>query len=97
VVATSSETRFFFRCPMWIKPAQSLPIPFSGILTPKRGTPLDWSNFAGSVYFGQFPPNMRPQYQNQYNLTIKRELPGNMLLQLAYVGSQGHRLLATYE
>jgi len=71
--------------------------PFSGILTPKRGTPLDWSNFAGSVYFGQFPPNMRPQYQNQYNLTIKRELPGNMLLQLAYVGSQGHRLLATYE
>jgi len=30
-------------------------------------------------------------------LTIKRELPGNMLLQVAYVGSQGHRLLATYE
>jgi hypothetical protein len=40
---------------------------------------------------------MRPQYQDQYNLTIKRELPGNMLLQVAYVGSQGHRLLATYE
>ena len=71
--------------------------PFTGILSPKRGTPLDWSNFASSVYFGQFPSNMRPQYQNQYNLTIKRELPGNMLLQLAYVGSQGHRLLATYE
>jgi len=71
--------------------------PFTGILTPKRGTPLDWSNFASSVYFGQFPSNMRPQYQNQYNLTIKRELPGNTLLQLAYVGSQGHRLLATYE
>ena len=71
--------------------------PFTGILNPKRGTPLDWSNFASSVYFGQFPPNMRPQYQDQYNLTIKRELPGNMLLQVAYVGSQGHRLLATYE
>ncbi len=71
--------------------------PFTGILNPKRGTPLDWSNFAGSVYFGQFPSNMRPQYQNQYNLTIKRELPGNTLLQVAYVGSQGHRLLATYE
>ena len=71
--------------------------PFTGILNPKRGTPVDWSSFASSVYFGQFPPNMRPQYQDQYNLTIKRELPGNMLLQVAYVGSQGHRLLATYE
>jgi len=71
--------------------------PFTGILDPKRGTPVDWSNFAGSVYFGQFPSHMRPQYQNQYNLTIKRELPGNTLLQVAYVGSQGHRLLATYE
>jgi hypothetical protein len=71
--------------------------PFTGILNPKRGQALDWSNFASSVYFGQFPANMRPQYQNQYNLTIKRELPGNTLLQVAYVGSQGHRLLATYE
>ncbi len=49
--------------------------PFTGILNPKRGTPVDWSSFASSVYFGQFPPNMRPQYQDQYNLTIKRELP----------------------
>jgi hypothetical protein len=40
---------------------------------------------------------MRSQYSDQYNLTIKRELPGGMLLQVAYVGSQGHRLLATYE
>ena len=71
--------------------------PFTGILNPPRGQPIDWSNFAGSVYFGQFPPHMRPQYQDQYNLTIKRELPGNTLLQVAYVGSQGHRLLATYE
>jgi Carboxypeptidase regulatory-like domain len=73
------------------------PNPFKGILNPPRSQPLDWSNFAGSVYFGQFQPNMRSQYQDQYNLTIKRELPGSMLLQLAYVGSQGHRLLATYE
>jgi hypothetical protein len=71
--------------------------PFNGILSPPRGQPIDWSNFASSVYFGQFPPNMRPQYQDQYNLTMKRELPGNILLQVAYVGSQGHRLLATYE
>ncbi|HXM94539.1 MAG TPA: carboxypeptidase regulatory-like domain-containing protein [Candidatus Dormibacteraeota bacterium] len=73
------------------------PNPFTGILNPPRNQPLDWSRFLGSVYFGQFPANMRPQYSDQYNLTIKRELPGNILLQVGYVGSQGHRLLATYE
>jgi hypothetical protein len=40
---------------------------------------------------------MRSQYSDQYNLTIKRQLPGDILLQVGYVGSQGHRLLATYE
>jgi hypothetical protein len=73
------------------------PNPFTGILNPPRGKAIDWSRFLGSIYFGQFPANMRPQYSDQYNLTIKRELPGNILAQIAYVGSQGHRLLATYE
>jgi hypothetical protein len=73
------------------------PNPFNGILSPPRGQAIDWSRFLGSIYFGQFPANMRPQYSDQYNLTIKRELPGDILLQVAYVGSQGHRLLATYE
>jgi len=73
------------------------PNPFTGILNPPRNKALDWSRFLGSVYFGQFPANMRSQYSDQYNLTIKRELPGDILLQVAYVGSQGHRLLATYE
>jgi len=73
------------------------PNPFTGILNPPRGTALDWSRFLGSIYYGQFPANMRSQYSEQYNLTIKRELPGDILFQIAYVGSQGHRLLATYE
>jgi len=73
------------------------PNPFIGVLNPPRGTPLDWSRFLGTTYFGDFQPHMRPQYSDQYNLTIKRELPGNILLQLGYVGSQGHRLLAIYE
>jgi hypothetical protein len=73
------------------------PNPFTGVLTPPRGQPIDWSRFLGTVYFGDFPPNMRPQYSDQYNLTLKRELPGDVLLQVGYVGSQGHRLLAIYE
>jgi hypothetical protein len=49
------------------------------------------------LLFGQFPTKLRPQYSAQYNLTIKRELPGNILLQVGYVGSQGHRLLAIHD
>jgi hypothetical protein len=73
------------------------PNPFTGVLNPPRGTPLDWSRFLGTTYFGDFQPHMRSQYSDQYNLTIKRQLPGDILLQLGYVGSQGHRLLAIYE
>ena len=49
------------------------------------------------MFFGQFPANLRLQYSDQYNLTIKRQLPGDILFQIGYVGSQGHRLLASYE
>ena len=73
------------------------PNPFTGVLNPPRGQPLDWSHFLGTTYFGDFQPHMRSQYSDQYNLTIKRELPGDILLQVGYVGSQGHRLLAIYE
>jgi len=71
--------------------------PFNGILNPPRGTAIDWTRFQDSVFFGQFPANLKLQYSDQYNLTIKRELPGQILLQVGYVGSQGHRLLASYE
>jgi hypothetical protein len=73
------------------------PNPFNGVLSPPRGQPLDWSRFLGTTYFGDFQPHMRQQYSAQYNLTIKRELPGNILIQVGYVGSQAHRLLAIYE
>jgi hypothetical protein len=73
------------------------PNPFTGVKSPPRGQALDWTQYLGTTYFGDFQPHMRPQYSDQYNLTIKRELPGDILLQLGYVGSQGHRLLAIYE
>jgi len=87
----------FLQTPFVDQAGDVFPNPFTGILSPPRNQPLDWSGFLGSVYFGQFPAHMRTQYTEQYNLTIKRELPGNMLMQVAYVGTQGHRLLATYE
>ncbi len=73
------------------------PNPFNGILNPPRKQPIDWSAFRSILLFGQFPQLVRTQYSAQYNLTVKRELPGNLLFQVGYVGSQGHRLLASYD
>ncbi len=73
------------------------PNPFNGILNPPRGTPIDWASFRSILLFGEFPKVLRPQYSDQYNLTIKRELPGNILFQIGYVGTQGHRLLGSYD
>jgi hypothetical protein len=73
------------------------PNPFNGILNPPRGQPVDWSQFRPMTFFGQFPADLRLQYSDQYNLTLKRQLPGDILFQIGYVGSQGHRLLASYE
>jgi hypothetical protein len=75
----------------------TFPNPFNGILNPARGTSIDWSQFRPMTFFGEFPANLRLQYSSQYNLTIKRQLPGDILFQIGYVGSQGHRLLASYE
>ena len=76
---------------------ETFPNPFNGILNPPRGSAIDWEQFRPMTFFGEFPPNLRMQYSDQYNLTIKRQLPGDILLQVGYVGSQGHRLLASYE
>lgn len=73
------------------------PNPFGGILDPPRGEPVDWSRFRPILLFGQAQPDMRAQYSAQYNLTIQRELRPDLMLQIGYVGSQGHRLLATYD
>jgi hypothetical protein len=71
--------------------------PFNGIITPKPGTPQDWATFEPILLFGDFQPKMRAQYSAQYNLTIQRELSKDTKLEIGYVGSQGHRLLATHD
>jgi hypothetical protein len=75
----------------------SYPNPFNGILNPVRGQPVDWSVFRPILLFGQFQPKMRSQYSAQYNLTIQRQLSNDMKIEFGYVGSQGHRLLATHD
>lgn len=75
----------------------SYPNPFNGILNPPRGQAVDWSTFRPILLFGQFQPKMRSQYSDQYNLTIEHQLSNDLKFQIGYVGSQGHRLLATHD
>ena len=69
----------------------------NGILNPPRNHPVDWGLFRPNTLFGQFQPHMRNQYSAQYNLTIQRQLTNDMKFEIGYVGSQGHRLLATHD
>ena len=69
----------------------------NGVLSPKPGTPIDWSLFEPILLFGEFQPHMRAQYAAQYNLTIQHEIAKGTQLQVGYVGDQGHRLLASYD
>jgi hypothetical protein len=71
------------------------PNPFNGVLAPKPSQNVDWSAFRPILLFGEFQPHMRTQYSDQYNLSIQRELTKEMVLEVSYVGTQGHRLLAS--
>ena len=90
-----SET--LFNTPFEGQDGSIYPNPFNGILNPSRGHPVDWSSFRPILMFGELQPNIRPQYAVQYNFTLQRELTRDMVLQAGYVGSQGHRLLATHD
>jgi hypothetical protein len=94
---SSGISNSFFNTPFVLQDGTGVPNPFNGILDPQRGTPVDWSVFRPILLFGQFQPHLRTQYSAQYNLTIQREIVKDLVLQVGYVGSQGHRLLATHD
>ncbi|HEV2341422.1 MAG TPA: carboxypeptidase regulatory-like domain-containing protein [Candidatus Acidoferrales bacterium] len=73
------------------------PNPFGSRLSPSRGSNVDWSQFRPIVMFGQFQPNQRTQYSEQYNLTLQRQLGKDIIFQIGYVGTQGHRLLLSHD
>ncbi|HTG59912.1 MAG TPA: hypothetical protein VMG63_10970, partial [Terriglobia bacterium] len=53
--------------------------------------------FRPILLFGQFLPHLRSQYAEQYNFTVQRQITQDLVLQVGYVGSQGHRLLVTHD
>jgi hypothetical protein len=88
----------FFNTPFVYQDGSSIaPNPFNGVLTPTKGQPVDYSLFRPILLYGEFQPHLRTQYTTQYNLTVQRELARDLMLQVGYVGSQGHRLLAAHD
>ncbi len=94
---SSGLSNVMFNTPFVGQSGTISPNPFGGILNPPRGSPVDWSRFRPILLFGQFLPNLRPQYAAQYNFTVQRQITNSMMFQVGYVGSQGHRLLATHD
>lgn len=94
---SSGLSNVMFNTPFLLQNGTIAPNPFGGILDPPRGQPVDWARFRPILLFGQFEPNLRPQYAAQYNFTIQRQLTDSLMFQIGYVGSQGHRLLATHD
>ncbi len=70
---------------------------FNGILSPTKGQDPGWANLRPILLYGEFQPHLRTQYTAQYNFNIERQLSKNLVWTLGYVGSQGHRLLASHD
>jgi hypothetical protein len=58
---------------------------------------LDYSIYLPISYSPGFDIHNRLPYAEHYNLSIQRELSKSTVLTLAYVGTQGHRLISQYD
>jgi hypothetical protein len=72
------------------------PNPFPFVVA-QPGQAIDFGQYYPILLYGDFQPNQRSQYMEQYNLMAEYQLGASMVLRAGYVGSQGHRLLATYD
>ncbi len=94
---SSSVSEGLLQTPFVSQSGVQTPNPFNGFLNPKPGQAVDWSAFRPILLFGELQPNLKAQYTEQFNLGIQEQLGKNIVFNLGYVGSQGHRLLATYD
>jgi hypothetical protein len=68
-------------------------------VTPKAGdTNIDWADLYSYLQLATFDKKLYTvPYSQNFNITIQRELPGNSVLQIGYVGSLGRHLASWYE
>ena len=77
-------------------PTLSLPNKFP-FTVPGVGATIDWADLYSLLELSTFDPQYTVPYVQNFNLNIQRALPSNMVLQIGYVGSLGHRLASWYE
>jgi hypothetical protein len=70
------------------------PEPFPFTPPPPGSTTFDWSKYLPLSGYPVPQINTQTPYSENYNFTIQRQFGNNTLMTLAYVGSQGHHLLA---
>src|SRR6267154_326181 len=58
---------------------------------------LDYSKYLPISFSPGYDIHNTPPYAEHYNLSIQRELSKSTVLTLAYVGTQGHKLIAQYD
>jgi len=70
-------------------------------ILPTPGDPslktMDWSVFLPIASSPGYAVTNRLPYASHYNFSIQRQLSSSMVLTLAYVGTQGHKLIAEVE
>jgi hypothetical protein len=77
-----------------VTPAGSLSNPFPNGLLPPTGSAAGASTFLGqSISF--LNPAIRNPYSIRYNLSIQRQLPGQVVLEVAYIGNHSVHLPVT--
>lgn len=77
-----------------IKPASVASASISNkypFVPPPAGSAVDFSFFE-PFSLNVIDPNYRTPYAVNYNLTVQREFPGQMILSVGYVGSEGRHL-----
>ncbi|MGH9467802.1 MAG: carboxypeptidase regulatory-like domain-containing protein, partial [Terriglobales bacterium] len=65
-------------------------------LPPAAGSNINF-NFFEPMSLNVIDPTFRAPYAENYNLTVERQLPGQVILSVAYVGSMGHHLVVYHE
>ena len=70
---------------------------FPYVASTANAASIDWTQFTpfGSSLSG-ISRNLRPPYAMNWNLSIQRQLPGSMILGVAYVASHGDALITSY-
>jgi len=72
-------------------PYENTPNPFPASFAPF--VPARDSGFTTPLgLVGNFEPNFRPSYMQTFNLTIEKEIGGNLLARLSYIGNMGRHL-----